>query len=487
MKAIKTLLLLLALGLSVHGQGIKVTANKIAGGSAAPPSSCSAQSVYLQPDGDFYVCASGTYSPVSGGGGTPGGSDTQLQYNNAGAFGGISGATSDGTSITFGSGNLLATAPVFTTSTTVTRNSVGVTSADGIILQNTTAAAAGAQQYSPRLRLTGQGWKTTATAASQSVDWVVENQPVQGSTNPTSNLALNFSVNGGAYAQKFSFTSGSRINGDNATPYLELSSGSGTTLAYSSNTVFVGGSGVVANVSSNAAGFFSTAGLNLAPTGCLSVAASGTATAAADSYICRQGAANFRFGQAAAASPVAQTISFQGGTGTNTAGGSATIIGPLGTSQGAPGIINLKAGAMIAASGTTAQTDVSRLAVGVTQVVPNNSATTVATATLASNTAISGVFDYSVEVFDGTDVQVEVGAFSYMATNKAGAFSGNTTSKFGNQQNMSAGTLTVTWAISGANPALISVNANSSLTPSTGYPRITLTPRNLGQQAITFP
>lgn len=32
----------------------------------------------------------------TGGGGTPGGSDTQLQYNNAGAFGGIAGATWDG-------------------------------------------------------------------------------------------------------------------------------------------------------------------------------------------------------------------------------------------------------------------------------------------------------------------------------------------------------------------------------------------------------
>jgi hypothetical protein len=37
---------------------------------------------------------------ASGGGGSPGGSNTQLQYNNAGAFGGISGVTTDGTRIT---------------------------------------------------------------------------------------------------------------------------------------------------------------------------------------------------------------------------------------------------------------------------------------------------------------------------------------------------------------------------------------------------
>jgi hypothetical protein len=37
---------------------------------------------------------------ASGGSGTPGGSTTQVQYNNAGAFGGITGATTDGTSLT---------------------------------------------------------------------------------------------------------------------------------------------------------------------------------------------------------------------------------------------------------------------------------------------------------------------------------------------------------------------------------------------------
>lgn len=44
------------------------------------------------------------------------GSDTQLQRNNAGSFGGISGATSDGTNVTFGSANLRTTRPRVTTS-----------------------------------------------------------------------------------------------------------------------------------------------------------------------------------------------------------------------------------------------------------------------------------------------------------------------------------------------------------------------------------
>jgi hypothetical protein len=41
--------------------------------------------------------------------GSPGGSTTQLQWNNAGAFGGISGATTNGTAVTFASGALIGT------------------------------------------------------------------------------------------------------------------------------------------------------------------------------------------------------------------------------------------------------------------------------------------------------------------------------------------------------------------------------------------
>lgn len=41
-----------------------------------------------------------TLGNASGGGGSPGGSTTQIQYNNAGAFGGITNATTDGTTLT---------------------------------------------------------------------------------------------------------------------------------------------------------------------------------------------------------------------------------------------------------------------------------------------------------------------------------------------------------------------------------------------------
>lgn len=63
----------------------------------APAAGDAAAGKFLKADGVWTV-------PPGGGGGSPGGSNTQLQYNNAGAFGGISGATTNGTAVTLTSG-----------------------------------------------------------------------------------------------------------------------------------------------------------------------------------------------------------------------------------------------------------------------------------------------------------------------------------------------------------------------------------------------
>lgn len=60
-----------------------------------------------------------------GGGGSPGGSNTQLQYNNAGSFGGITGATTNGTFVTL-------TSPVFVTPALGTPASGVLTNATGL-------------------------------------------------------------------------------------------------------------------------------------------------------------------------------------------------------------------------------------------------------------------------------------------------------------------------------------------------------------------
>ncbi len=62
--------------------------------------------------GTYVLSVNGTAPDAAGdvtiaAGGSPGGSNTQLQYNNSGSFGGISGATTNGTSVTYTTGNLL--------------------------------------------------------------------------------------------------------------------------------------------------------------------------------------------------------------------------------------------------------------------------------------------------------------------------------------------------------------------------------------------
>lgn len=113
---------------------------------------------------------------------------------------------------TTGTTTLSGAATVVGTSTNTIKfktDALGVTQADGagLWLANTTAAAAGAQQISPSLVLEGQGWKTNATAASQSVKWKADVLPVQGAANPTATLQIASSINGGAYVNGLTLSS----------------------------------------------------------------------------------------------------------------------------------------------------------------------------------------------------------------------------------------------------------------------------------------
>ena len=116
-----------------------------------------------------------------------------------------------------------------TGSITSTRAGIGTTSTDGLVLNNTTAAAAGAQQMSPRIRFDGFGWKTDATAASQAVSFINELLPVQGTSAPTANLLWLYSVNGGAYSTRMTLASGGRLTiaagGSILSPFYSVNAG----------------------------------------------------------------------------------------------------------------------------------------------------------------------------------------------------------------------------------------------------------------------
>lgn len=128
------------------------------------------------------------------GGGTPGGSDTQIQYNNSSAFGANSGLVANKTS----------------GAVTQIQTALGTTATAGLTLQNTTAAANGAQQVAPSLLFEGLGWGTTA-GTSQRVAWNINILPVQ-STVPTGTLQFQSAIAAGALTNRMTLTSAGVLN-----------------------------------------------------------------------------------------------------------------------------------------------------------------------------------------------------------------------------------------------------------------------------------
>lgn len=83
----------------------------------------------------------------------------------------------------------------------------------GILLNNTTASVSGVlnQQYSPAIVFEGTGWKTAATAGSQSVRMAMFLQTVEGVNAPSARLQFRRSINNGAYTDFFSVSSSGGI------------------------------------------------------------------------------------------------------------------------------------------------------------------------------------------------------------------------------------------------------------------------------------
>src|SRR6478672_4961723 len=107
MKRLGLLLTLLLLFVAIADAQIKTPAAHIRFGSSLP-ATCTPNTgdVFFKTSATIglYQClTTNTWTAVPSSSGVPGGSTTQVQYNNAGAFAGVSGATSNGTNITFGS------------------------------------------------------------------------------------------------------------------------------------------------------------------------------------------------------------------------------------------------------------------------------------------------------------------------------------------------------------------------------------------------
>lgn len=139
---------------------------------------------------------------ATGGGGTPGGSDTQLQYNNAGSFGGITGATTNGTFVTL-------TTPVLGVASATSINKVAITApATGSTL---TIADGKTLTASNTLTFTGTDGSSVAFGAGGTVAYVgLANTWTSGIKQTFAPSATNAGINVGTLAGQPS----SPANGD---------------------------------------------------------------------------------------------------------------------------------------------------------------------------------------------------------------------------------------------------------------------------------
>lgn len=159
----------------------------------------------VQFDASLNLVDAGGTCTTGGGGGT---NTNSAQYqipvyttNPTGTVvGGSTGLVSDATNDLIAAGYLSSS------------QSISATSTDGLLLTNPTAATVGAQKWSPRIHLQGNGWKTTATAASQVTDWIMEVQPVQGAAAPTDNLVWSSNVGAGGYGAKMTLSDAAILN-----------------------------------------------------------------------------------------------------------------------------------------------------------------------------------------------------------------------------------------------------------------------------------
>lgn len=141
----------------------------------------------------------------SGGGGGGGGSSTITANSTA-----TSGCSAN--TVLYSDGSKVQCSATLPYALAVTPTQAANTSVDGYVLADPTAATVNNQQSSPRLRLTGQGWKTTATAGSETVDWIIENQPVQGTAVPSTLLAFSAQINSAGYNPIVNFNSLSSVS-----------------------------------------------------------------------------------------------------------------------------------------------------------------------------------------------------------------------------------------------------------------------------------
>lgn len=129
-----------------------------------------------------------------------------------------------------------------------------IATSHGLTVINTTAATVSLNQASPAIRWEGTGWKTNATAGSQTVGFRVYIQPATGAAAPTGLLTFQSGI-AGAYAAIMYLDSGGNLGVGQASPTARVH-----TASSNATTLFKGDSTDSSSTANVSAGYSRTVG-----------------------------------------------------------------------------------------------------------------------------------------------------------------------------------------------------------------------------------
>ena len=292
-----------------------------------------------------FLKADATWAAVSA---SPGGSDTQVQFNDGGStFGGDAQLTFNKTS---GVLSLVTDAQGLLTFGASSDVLVGRGAAANLRLGAADAASPTAQTLSVQNVATG----TSNTAGA---DFTISGSQGTG-TGAGGNIVFKTAAAGGSGSSQNALSTALTVASTRQTQFTALTTAAAPGLSmgtYNTGLYDVFSNGIMGfAVNGLALGYWSSNGFSVTNSGGITVEHNSGAFAlgsSADVLLRRKAAANLQLGSADAASPVAQTLSVQNvvaGT-TNTAGSDFTISGSQGTGTGAGGAIYFK----VATAGTT--------------------------------------------------------------------------------------------------------------------------------------
>src|SRR5882672_2276271 len=341
---------------------------------------------------------------------TQGGANTQVQYNNSGAFGGISGFTSDGTNVTAGSGNLRATLPQITTGIRDANANliIGLTPVGSSVNQFTIADAA--TGGSPTLSTTGGDGDIVFTISPKGTARLESTGPLrlsgtgtdtyttpQANSVPTKINVPNFDP--GNFGQILAMGIANL-----ATNRRVLSLFDGRTVAHQPTLA------VFSPDENNLIGFSwdgsNTIGFVKNTTGIVGLQDQVIQQSAGVNLVTLDTSANAYFGNGIVnAAPASYVLQATGGSGSDIAGANLDLAGGKGTGLGVPGMVGIRY-PLIGASGSTLQSlSTNRFPVQ-TDFYLNYSTTTTVTNT-TTETSLLGAADAGTQTIEAGLGQVD--------------------------------------------------------------------------------